>query len=98
MYDKFVFIADIEKERMNFHEIEFYLTFFSSVIDIPDRRFLQHLQNNKELKHILEETKSTGIELIIHFTPEKIFQSKDYQRFIDSIDAKRHLIANDSNK
>lgn len=69
-----------------------------SVIDVPDIGFLTDLKNDKKLRNILKDTKSTGIELIIHFTPDKVFQSKGYQHFIESIGAKRQLIVNDSNK
>lgn len=71
---------------------------FLSVIDVPDRKFLDKLKHNKNLTNILDETKSTGIELIIHFTPDDVFKCKEYQDLINSINAKRQLVLNDSNK
>lgn len=76
----------------------FFLFQISIVIDVPSPGFLTELQNNEKFKNLLEDAKPTGIELIVHFTPDKVFQSKDYQHFIDSIGAKRQLVVNDSNK
>lgn len=71
---------------------------FFTVIDVPDKAFLMNLQNNKRLEEVLADTKATGIDLIIHFTPEKVSKRLGYQLFIESIGAKRHLVVNDSNK
>lgn len=60
--------------------------------------FLTNLQNNEKLTNILNETESTGIDLIIHFTPEKVVRCEGYQHFVESIGARRQLIVNDSNK
>lgn len=69
-----------------------------SVIDVPNVGFLAELQKNEKLKNPLDENKSTGIEMMIHFTPANVFRIKDYQNFVDSVGAKRQLILNDSNK
>lgn len=69
-----------------------------SVIDVPNDGFLTDLQKNEKLTNILEQNKSTGIEMMIHFTPNNVFQSEGYQNFVESVGAKRQLILNDSNK
>lgn len=68
------------------------------VIDVPNVGFLTDLQKNEKLTNILEGNKSTGIEMMIHFTPKDVFQNEGYQNFVDSVGAKRQLILNDSNK
>lgn len=74
------------------------LSFPSGVIDIPTDGIMEKLLKNEKLTNILEETKSTGFDMMIHFTPDIVFQRKDYQQFIESVGAKRQLILNDTNK
>lgn len=87
-----------KKKKKKFFFSTFFSSYFLIVIDVPDIRFLLDLQNNKKLKTILDVTKSTAIDLIIHFTPDKVFKTASYQHFIDSIGAKRQLIVNERNK
>lgn len=68
------------------------------MIDVANQGFLPHVRSNENLKHLLEDIKSTGIELIVHFTPENVFNTEQYQEFIGKIGAKRQLIVNDRNK
>lgn len=65
---------------------------------MPNDGFLAALESNAKLKKLLEETKSTGIEVIVHFTPENVLNSEKYQNFLRTIGAKRQLIANDRNQ
>lgn len=69
-----------------------------SVIDVPNQDFLKDLATNEQLKALLEKTKSTGIEVMVHFTPTSTFNTASYQHFMESVDVKRHLIVNDQNK
>lgn len=68
------------------------------VIDIPSEGFLKDLATNQKLKTLLEKTKSTGVEVMIHFTPNSVFKTARYQNFIELVNAKRHLTLNDQNK
>lgn len=68
------------------------------MIDVPNARFLPDLRCNKKLQHLLDETKPTGIEVIVHFTPQNVFDTEEYQHLIRTIGAKRQLIINDRNK
>lgn len=69
-----------------------------SVIDVPNDGFLPALETNEKLKNLLEQTKSTGIEVIVQFTPQNVMNTSQYQHFLRKIGAKRQLIANDRNK
>lgn len=68
------------------------------VLDIPNEGFLSDLTTNKKLTKVLNETKPNGVEVIIHFTPSRVFNTPKYQDFIEKIGARRHLMVNDSNK
>lgn len=68
------------------------------VFDVPNDGFLPDLESNDKLKHLLSATKTTGIEVIVHFTPQNVVNTQKYQHFIRRIGAKRQLIANDGNK
>lgn len=68
------------------------------MVDVPEEGFLKDLATNEKLKSILEETKATGVEVIVHFTPSKVFNTKRYQDFIEQVNPNRNLIANDINK
>lgn len=68
------------------------------MIDVPNDGFLPVLEANEKLKNLLDEFKSTGIEVIVHFTPQNIFNTEIYQHFVRRVGAKRQLIVNDRNK
>ncbi|XP_055306097.1 zinc phosphodiesterase ELAC protein 2-like [Sitodiplosis mosellana] len=68
------------------------------VVDIPNKGFLKELAINAKLKSQLEKIKATGVEVIVHFTPSKVFNTMRYQDFIERVNPKRNLIVNDSNK
>lgn len=65
---------------------------------MPNDGFLQDLTSTEKMQRVLDETKATGIEVIVHFTPQNVFNTEQYQHFMRTMDAKRHLIANDRNK
>lgn len=69
-----------------------------SVLDIPNEGFLSDLMTNQKLKEVLETTKTNGVEVIVHLTPSKVFNTSKYQHFIEQIDARRNLVVNDTNK
>lgn len=68
------------------------------MIDIPKDALLADVKCNEKLKRLLEENKSTGIEVIVHFTPENVFNTEQYQQLVQTISAKRQLVVNDRNK
>lgn len=75
---------------------EFYLII--SVIDVPSHGFLPNLKCIEKLKDFLAETEATGVEVIVHFTPQNIFNTEEYQHLVHAIGAKRQLVVNDQNK
>lgn len=68
------------------------------VLDVPHKGFLKDLATNETLKSLLKQTKSTGVEVVVHFTPNAVFTSLCYQYCIENINPKRNLVVNDSNK
>lgn len=68
------------------------------MIDVPNDGFLTTLESNDKLKNLLNEVKPTGIEVIVHFTPENVLNTEKYQQLVQRVGAKRQLIANDRNK
>lgn len=68
------------------------------MIDVPNKGFLKDMQQNLKLKQLLDDAKTTGIKAIVHFTPSEVFNTPEYQQFIESNDPDFNLIVNDSNK
>lgn len=68
------------------------------MVDLPNRAFLPTVQCNDKLHRLLDDIKPTGVEVIVHFTPEIVFNTEEYQQFIRTIGPKRQLIANDRNR
>lgn len=65
---------------------------------MPNKGFLKELVINEKLKQLMEEMKATGVEVIVHFTPSNVFNTKRYQDFIERVNPNRNLLVNDSNK
>lgn len=78
--------------------LKFDCFFFVSVVDVPNKGFLKDLATNDKLKTVLEQIKSIGVDVIVHFTPNKVFNTLRYQQFIENVDPKRNLVVNDANK
>lgn len=56
------------------------------------------MQQHGKLKELLDDAKITGIKYIVHFTPSEVFNTPEYQHFIESNEPESNLIVNDSNK
>lgn len=68
------------------------------VIDIPSKDFLADLKDNKRLKELLDNIGPNNLDLIVHFTPDYVFNTKEYQEFISKFNAKRHSSMNETNR
>lgn len=60
---------------------------------------MEHLNDftsNERLQKLLDDIKPARLDFIIHFTPSSVFGTKQYQDFMEQIDAKRHSIQNET--
>lgn len=59
---------------------------------------MKNLERNEELNLQLEDIKSDiGMEFVAHFASPDIIETPEYQRFMRSLEAKKHFALNQSN-
>lgn len=68
------------------------------VIDIPSKDFLADLKDNKRIKELLDNIGPNNLDVIVHFTPDHVFNTTEYQEIISQLNAKRHSLMNETNR
>lgn len=69
------------------------------MVDVPSEKFLPKLLSNERLFELLSSVDSnSGLELVVHFSPQSVCDTVEYQKFMEKTNARRHSVQNDNNK
>lgn len=65
---------------------------------MPSKEYLPGLERNELLNgHINDINSNLGMEFVAHFTSSETVKTSEYQKFLHRINAKRHLVLNETN-
>lgn len=62
------------------------------MVDIPSKAYLDDFIENKHFHDLLEEKKVTNLDFIAHLSAVPIFETNQYQQFIERFSAKKHFL------